>query len=343
MRTNRLLWRAADRIATWYADVERHRWTALPDVGRAHPLRERIDRTRHQIARVVDRGWMQAAERKRRELDRALVELERWICDQRRALVPPRSAPRTSEVYAELVAAADEFDRDVQIEDTRIALVTERITLEDVPLGQFLIALDFDRYETEPSCRIEALDPNPASSDDSVTHPHVKDERLCAGDASVPIHKALIEGRLCDAFVLVRSVLQAYNPRSPYVDLDDWEGTACEDCGGLCTDACCCEACEMLVCDECIRSCVQCGTVRCRSCLETCEITDEWICDECADTCERCGRRCRTDLLECGLCEDCANDERSDDEDEATTGKGSEAPGVLTTSLAQAAVPLPQG
>jgi hypothetical protein len=66
---------------------------------------------------------------------------------------------------------------------------------------------------------VEAVDPNPATNDEEVTHPHVKSNGLCAGDATVPIQAALQDGRICDAMLLVNAVLQHYNPASPYVSL----------------------------------------------------------------------------------------------------------------------------
>ena len=61
--------------------------------------------------------------------------------------------------------------------------------------------------------RVVALDPHPAGSDESVTHPHVRDEQLCAGDAAAAIRSALAGGRICDFFLLVRSVLDRIQPR----------------------------------------------------------------------------------------------------------------------------------
>jgi hypothetical protein len=43
---------------------------------------------------------------------------------------------------------------------------------------------------------IIALEPNPAAGRPDVTHPHVIEKRLCAGDAVNPIRTALESGRL---------------------------------------------------------------------------------------------------------------------------------------------------
>ncbi len=43
----------------------------------------------------------------------------------------------------------------------------------------------------------------------------------------IRIRTALEQGRLCDFFSLVRSILNTYSPDSPYVSLYDWCGVAC--------------------------------------------------------------------------------------------------------------------
>src|ERR1700678_3940608 len=107
----------------------------------------------------------------------------------------------------------------------------------------------------------------------SPIHPHVQSGALCAGDATSPIASALKEGRLADAFLAVNSVLHNYNPSSPYVAIEDWEGTRCSDCECL-VDAdrrYFCHGCENRVCDECSRCCEVCDDVYCLNCLETIE------------------------------------------------------------------------
>jgi len=111
--------------------------------------------------------------------------------------------------------------------------VTEPITLEDVYLGPFRIQLELNKDIRLSSVEalselyqggayhVIALEPNLAATDASVNHPHVSNERLCEGDGYAPIRAALEQGRLCDFFTLVRSILNTYSPDSPYVRLDD--------------------------------------------------------------------------------------------------------------------------
>jgi hypothetical protein len=194
----------------------------------------------------------------------------------------------------------------------RIIVTSGPVELEGISLGRFAIELHFDRLSEKPdsSCfDCDALDPNPASGNESVTHPHVQDKSLCAGDATRPIASALQQGRICDAFFLVHSVLQTYNPGSPFVSLDSWDGVSCDDCG-YSTDSdnlYYCDGCSSDVCEECISRCDLCGTSRCQSCLETDEVSDQRCCASCRRQCAQCKRMVDKDNFdeESGLCPEC--------------------------------------
>ena len=119
-------------------------------------------------------------------------------------------------------------------EKRKIDVTTEEITLENVCLGAFCIQLHFERLARRRDASAFAIiaeDPNPPSGDSACTHPHVRDEALCAGDAAAPISHALADGRVGDAFQLINRVLHTYNSGSPYVSLSDWESRTCTDCG----------------------------------------------------------------------------------------------------------------
>lgn len=165
---------------------------------------------------------------------------------------------------------------------------------------------------------------------DEITHPHVNDGELCAGDAAVPIERALSEGRISDAFILIRSVLTNYNSRSPYVRLDAWDGFTCSDCGesmnreessfchrcerDLCeTCSSYCRSCDETRCGSCLTACSNCGDYCCSSCLE--EIaTGESLCGNCRSVCSNCPAVVAySDLDDDGLCPPCA--EEADNEE----------------------------
>jgi hypothetical protein len=127
-----------------------------------------------------------------------------------------KEVPTLGSTLAELKALQEEFD-DVAFNADEGALnaVTEPITLEDVYLGPFRIALYLDKlseiYQKVPYYII-AVEPHPAAKDEAITHPHVSNEMLCEGEGAAAIRAALEDGRLCDFFVMVRGILTTYNP-----------------------------------------------------------------------------------------------------------------------------------
>ncbi len=212
-------------------------------------------------------------------------------------------------------------------EEGKLRVETPVITLGDICLGAFAIDLkqkgngiSIQRFE------IVALQPEPASTDSTVTHPHVKDGELCAGDAKVPIKAALESGRITDAFLLIQSTLLTYNSRSAYVKLDQWHGISCSDCSRtinpddsyscqgcdhhLC-DQCysSCSSCSSTFCPECIRGCSSCKCSYCDACLELSARTDKPLCCDCRTSCDRCGNVLSTDEIDedAQVCLDCVD------------------------------------
>jgi hypothetical protein len=201
--------------------------------------------------------------------------------------------------HAELRQLESEFNNlAIGWQEGFIGATTESITLEDVDLGPFAIRLYWDRLEShagEQSFDIEALDPHPAADNALVTHPHVRDQQLCAGEAATPLRRALEQGRLADAFNLVRGVLRHYNASSPHVALEDWEGgEPCHDCG--CTvrenDSSCCENCGHGFCEDCSSSCAECSYTHCSNCLSRCSFCDASCCLTCLKTLEHSQKPC---------------------------------------------------
>ena len=218
------------------------------------------------------------------------------VCDQRYLL-------------DELQQLDDEFSGlALDVKHKQLSVTTEPIELEDVYLGPFTIRLSWERLarDTSSHCfEIVALRPNPAATKESVTHPHVNDGVLCAGDATIPIQFALEQGRLADAFCLVRSVLTTYNPSSPYVALSEWGGEECYDCGpgAHADDLSYCESCCHDYCEDCILSCSVCNQSRCGECLQSCPFCADSVCSGCLRRSERSGKACcRACLLICSTC-----------------------------------------
>ena len=230
-----------------------------------------------------------------------------------------------------------------------LSVTTEDITLEDengndVELGPFAIKLllnnlsDRDGYRC---FRIEALEPNPAAENDSVTHPHVSDEYLCPGRGEEGISLALEQGRIFDCFVLIHAILQTYNPSNPHVPLERWAGEQCDDCGctvgGTLYE---CNNCDYSICRYCCQGCNRCRESYCGNCIESCDCCERSCCSGCLNEsevnnngsqfCSKCLIRCptcsrnfvRDDIGdEYGNCIDCAetnkqNSEQEEDEED---------------------------
>ena len=217
------------------------------------------------------------------------------------------TVPSTRDTYQELLQAEAEFgEMEYRPESGEVVVVTDDVELEDVYLGPFEIRLrvpSLPNVDRDGVYTIVALDPSPAQSDSAVTHPHVRGEILCAGDAAVAIHAALANGRIFDFFCLVRSVLTHYNPSSPYVPLDAWHGVSCYECGHVTSEDTrnLCYRCEHDFCDECMSWCHRCEQPYCINCTETCRICESTTCMACMKTCAECQEE---------LCQTCLEDDK---------------------------------
>jgi len=232
--------------------------------------------------------------------------------------------PSIKNLIEEIKVAKNTF-KTLSYRDKILSIKTHKITLSDgdneIELGDFEINFNLGvKFDSRLGyiLVIEALNPNPAQGRPAVTHPHVDDERLCAGDGDILIRQALQQGRIEDAFKLVLAVLNNYNDRSPYVSLDEWNGEVycCEECGvdDLTEDTICsCESCDQIFCENCISSCDKCSRSTCMECSSRCEACDCIMCNGCAEstTCKGCDQIVCEDCMEictaCGKnrCDEC--------------------------------------
>jgi hypothetical protein len=232
--------------------------------------------------------------------------------------------PALGTIIAELRQLGDEFDDvEIDLKQGLIGVTTAPIVLEDINLGPFSIELHVSRLadRLDSECfQCIAVEPNPAASNDSTVHPHVQDGHLCAGEAVVPITNALKEGRIADAFILVRSVLLNYNPDSPYVSLENWSGRECGDCGRVANSdsMCFCDGCEKDVCEDCYSSCDMCDQGCCHNCLEADNVSGNRCCSACRHTCAECDRTVDEDSFdhETDLCPGCLAKQQTNQEQE---------------------------
>jgi hypothetical protein len=279
-----------------------------------------------KVALALSRDWLAASEECCKSVARHLDQIP-YSVSKLESLLDRRhkEVPSLGTILAELKAIQEEFD-DVafNVEEGALSAITEPITLEDTYLGPFRIALYLDKLREihqKIAYYIIAVEPHPSAKDEAITHPHVSNEVLCEGDGAAAIRAALEDGRLCDFFVMVRGILNTYNPDSPYISLADWDGVACYDCGYVMDDESVyyCSRCDNAVCDQCSRVCTDCGEVICNECSSHCEICDRSLCPKCAKTkCSECESICCESCITEGLCPDCQKAKEQEDEEEQT-------------------------
>jgi hypothetical protein len=246
-----------------------------------------------QLAR--QRGWYHAALVRQNELASQLDYLQSALAHVTSVLRERSTSVHRaseSEVYRDLLALEREFeDVECDFEECAVAVTTQAIALEGIVLGRFQIRLEWENLAEFGSYRVVALDPNPAQTKSDVTHPHVSDDELCEGDGKQAIRSALASGRLLDFFTIVDRLLHTYAPGRAYVELDNWGGTPCHDCGSVVDDdeRYSCERCEEMICSDCGCHCEHCDRTCCNGCTATCRACSESACTGCLTRCPSCG------------------------------------------------------
>ena len=279
-------------------------------------------------------GWLSAANECRGGIERLIDDMKSQASMIERLNKEPEEVPALSNIVEELRQLRQEFDK-VSFDKKKhtISVITKPITLMDIYLGPFEIQLKIKKLaELFKECPYYciALDPHPASSSEDVTHPHVSGDRLCEGEGYAAIRKALEQGRLCDFFTLVMGILNTYSPDSPYVALENWDGTACYDCGYIVDseNSYYCEHCDNTFCEECTTCCRSCDETVCLGCLQSCSFCDERVCPSCISKCADCGSRCCSSCLDEDICPDCKdllekeNEERTEQDNRNNENTG---------------------
>ncbi len=316
MEDKKNLIQVANRIQESLMKLKNNRYLELMKrlTGFAGKLQELTAESRKMGISLVH-GWFSAAGRCCSRTSRLLNEITCSISQiQQLGEGPQNKIPKLSLLVEELNQLQEEFGSvDFDKTENTISVVTDPVTLEDIYLGPFTIRLAIDNLSElfkDSPYRVIALDPNPAGTDENVTHPHVSSEILCEGDGCVAIRASLEQGRLSDFFTMVRSILNTYNPDSPYVALHDWDGTPCYDCGYTTSseDAYYCSSCDHDYCEECSTYCRCCDETICLSCSQQCPLCEEYICGNCLLRCAQCGSLCCSSCLEEELCPDCTKE-----------------------------------
>ena len=285
----------------------------------------RIDTVRRLLDKALGYGWFGAAKRLAQQFEQPLRELP-YATEQlqRQISLSDQPLPKLRQVFEDLCQLRQEFDRvDYDPQEQTLSVSTDAIELEGIFLGDFEIRLYLKRLAEMHSnnhLKIVALDPHPATCNETVTHPHVSDGYLCAGDAAAAMDNAVGHGRLCDFFLLARAVLGTYNSHSPYVSLDDWEGISCYACGYTVSgdDVYYCESCGNEFCEDCVGWCSICQTSFCQGCLSACPVCEEDRCEGCMTSCQQCGEPLCKSCVQDDLCPTCQQEsEEPDDEPES--------------------------
>ena len=337
----RKLVKAATRM---HERLLRCRW-AIPN----HALPERewsaCMKTRRLLRLAALRQWRAAAGDLKDQLAIQLRDL-RYELDRLEAdvLRPEQDLeiPSPHQIHDDLVVLDQEFDGlQVDLKRQTLSVQTEPIVLDEIDLGRFEIELDWSDLGGTGGYEVKALDPYPAKADSDVVHPHVRQNSLCEGDGQAPIRKALQQGRLLDFFLLVRQILDTYNPESAYASLDRWDNSlSCGDCGdGMSEDdSTCCGRCGRDLCGECISSCYGCDDYRCSDCLTQCKSCEDWFCSGCLSSCEGCEKQVCNGCLTDDLCPECL-EQRKEEQDVEEPETAVAAAAVHAVCVEQAAVP----
>ena len=282
----------------------------------------------HLFNAAVEKNWLGSADKIRSRISRNLNDFSYHLQRFKELInADDTRLPNLSDIFAELSQIEEELGEfNYDLKEMTISVITEPITLDNLLFGPFEIKLFINRINklyTDSPYRVIALEPNPAGADDSVTHPHVSSESLCEGDGHTAIRRALEQGRLCDFFTMVVSILQTYNPDSPYISLEEWEGVSCYDCGyTIAGDNCYyCEYCDMDYCSECSTYCRVCETTICLGCACECPDCGERVCRNCTAICKECEENyCKDCSTKEGLCQNCLEQRKeNDDEEQAET------------------------
>ena len=284
-------------------------------------LQEVTTETR-RIQKALDRRWLAAAGKSKIRLERALNDLPFLISNAKQFMGRHTGkTPTFRDLMAEFSQLNDEFGGVAfDLDNKSISITTKSIDLEDTYLGEFKIDLHVDKltecHRMSPYYVI-ALDPHLAATSSDVTHPHVSNDILCEGDGHTAICTALEQGRLCDFFTMVESILNTYNPDSPYVPMSDWEGRPCYDCGYVCDNenSYYCTSCDNDFCESCSSYCRMCEETVCLGCVGTCECCEGFICKHCSQQCSECESYCCDRCIENGICNPC-QEERNNNEEE---------------------------
>jgi len=330
--TEKQLVKIAESVRDQLKLLQNHRYREIQRLTKTiNSYYEQLEVIHRGLGKSINKNWRAATVKLTANIQRIIRDAPYAINELEHAIkISHTQMPTPRQLYEDLKQVQEEFGRlEYNAEEETLSFFTEPIELEEIFLGDFEIQLQIAKIaemKNNGYLRVIALDPHPAATNDCVTHPHVSDEYLCAGDASVSLQAALTNGRICDCFMLIRSVLETYNPSSPYVALSEWDGIACYNCGYVVSgdDTYYCEACDNSYCDECMSYCRCCDTSLCNGCMTSCPVCEEPCCEECLKSCSECEEPVCSSCIEDDLCPTC-KERQENQEDENEQNKSEES------------------
>jgi ferredoxin len=194
-----------------------------------------------------------------------------------RGFLNPRDTARR-----EIEGVLKQFDR-VSYNNRLLTVTTKKdIVVRGVNFGKFMIQVQL----SDDTVFATALNPNWAADRNRASHPHTERDggKVCLGAAAEAYAAALKEGRICDALLLVQSVLNEYGADSPYHLIDNWIQKTCSICaaeGARYNHVCAKGVDHRYVCDDCAIFCSHCGKPICEDCLGQCSTCDAPLCALC--------------------------------------------------------------
>lgn len=175
------------------------------------------NRWQRRVEIAAARRWRHAQRDATHRLRRSIEELRtraQQILGQLEGQPVTAIEPSVSFVFHDLRSLRDEFESvAVDWKTRRLTVRTSKIVLDGIRLGGFEIRLCWENLPDASPYSIVAVDANPARADDSTTHPHVQNERLCEGEGASVIRPCPDRGPDLRLLLRGRSDLTDLQPR----------------------------------------------------------------------------------------------------------------------------------
>jgi hypothetical protein len=161
-------------------------------------------------------------------------------------------------VLKDMLALSHEFETFSFNKATKILYVTTKdIILNDghdnmINLGPFKISYKTD--STPLWVRAKAIEPVKHYTSNNF-HPHVQaNGEICLGEGARALSMAHSRNAVFDVFLILKNLLNTYNPNSPYAKLETWMGRPCAHCGNpMGRNKNLCHVCGDYVCQDCTK------------------------------------------------------------------------------------------